>query len=134
MEKEILIPTKALGKIQRAFSKSRMTIWNALNYRSGSDLARKIRHVALKQYGGLISTGITPEGFMPDCDTEFDHANGLIRQTFGDRLKITIDKKKNTAAIEADGKPVATLDDMTLNRWCAILYCLQQVVNDMLNE
>lgn len=134
MKKEILIPSGSLDKIQRIFNVTRMTIWNALNYKNSSDLSKKIRHVALKQYGGIISTGITPEGFILNVKTEFDHANGVIRQSFNDRLKFIIDKNRNTAAIIVDGKEVAILEDMTLNRWSNILYCLQLVVNDMLND
>lgn len=50
--KIIQIPPKNVQKMAEAFNCSKTFIWNALAYRSNSELAFKVRDDAVKFYGG----------------------------------------------------------------------------------
>lgn len=52
-KKIIQIPPENVQKLQKAFNCSRVTVYNALAYRSESDKAKNIRMVALNSYGGI---------------------------------------------------------------------------------
>lgn len=55
MEKKIFVEEAAKAHIRRVFKCSRILVWKALNFKSDSELARKIRYVALKEFGGVVN-------------------------------------------------------------------------------
>ena len=74
MKKYISVSKEGIAKLQKAFRIDGKPIGercvrNALAYRQNNDLAKKIRFVALKQYGGCTYYNI-PEGeFFFDSDS-----------------------------------------------------------------
>lgn len=52
-KKFIQISPENVQKIQKALKCSRVSVYNALAYRSESDMANTIRSLALSTYGGI---------------------------------------------------------------------------------
>lgn len=96
MDKRIKVAPEVIDDIARAFNCSRMTVWYALSYKRNSEMSRKIRHFAMQKGGVLIGEGSVPE-------TSYG-ADGTMTQTFGARVKLTVQRGMVTVAI--DGKPV----------------------------
>ena len=84
MEKEIFLSRENTAKVMRAFNTTRKTVWEALNFKSDSVLARKIRFTALKEYGGVAS-------WKPMLmETEFDTSDNIMRQDFGNGVVLVV--------------------------------------------
>lgn len=55
-KKIIKVPLDAIGQMAAAHGCSKVTVWNALAYRSYSEQARTIREQAINIYGGVETT------------------------------------------------------------------------------
>ena len=55
-KKIIQIPPKNVELLAKAMGVAKVTVWNALAFRSDSENARQIRKLALSTYGGVEST------------------------------------------------------------------------------
>lgn len=51
MEKKVLVDQEIREKLRNLFGCSRKTVWEALNYRTDTELAKRIRHTAIKLGG-----------------------------------------------------------------------------------
>lgn len=49
----IQVPLENVEKLAKVMQVSKVTVWNALAYRSDSDNAQRIRQLALSDYGGM---------------------------------------------------------------------------------
>lgn len=52
-KKIIQVPPKNVELLAKAMNVGKVTVWNALAYRSDSDNAQQIRRLALSAYGGI---------------------------------------------------------------------------------
>lgn len=52
---KILVAKPKIDKLMEYFHCGRATVYNALAYKSDSELCKKIRHKALNQYGGEVN-------------------------------------------------------------------------------
>lgn len=98
MKKQILADNETKNFLMRAFKCSRMAVWRALNYERDTDQARRIRALAL-QRGGVIS-----EGYVADCETTYETADGTMTQRFGNRVKIVADRRSGEVTVMVDGE------------------------------
>ena len=57
-KKQIQVSSENLKKICKAFNTPRVSVYNALGYRSNSDRAVMIRKQAIELYGGIETTKI----------------------------------------------------------------------------
>lgn len=55
-KKIIQVPPRNVELLAKAMNVGKVTVWNALAYRSDSDNAQQIRRLALSTYGGLETT------------------------------------------------------------------------------
>ncbi len=55
-KKIIQIPPKNVALLATAMKCGKVTVWNALAYRSDSENAKQIRRLALSDYGGIETT------------------------------------------------------------------------------
>ncbi len=55
-KKIIQIPPKNIPLLAEAMKVGKVTVWNALAYRSDSENAKQIRRLALSSYGGIETT------------------------------------------------------------------------------
>lgn len=54
----IQIPPKNVESLAKAMKVGKVTVWNALAYRSDSENAQQIRKLALSTYGGIETTKV----------------------------------------------------------------------------
>lgn len=131
MTKQILLPDSVKREMTETFSLGRNELQRALTYSRNSPRANMLRAAALDR-GGLIYTGAhAPNGYCPDVETTFDHAAGTMRQNFGQRVELLVQRPTNEATIIIDKHPVATFSDMTLGTWGNVLYSLQKIYNQL---
>lgn len=105
---------------------SEVTLQSALNYITQTPLARTLRAAAIER-GGVIYDDSVPRNFVPDCTTEFDHINGIVRQELSNGITLEIHKKDNLAIAYKDAVEIARFEDMTLNKWSKVLFSLQKL-------
>lgn len=55
-KKIIQIPPKNVELLAKAMNVGKVTVWNALAFRSDSENAKQIRRLALSTYGGFETT------------------------------------------------------------------------------
>ena len=80
----------------KAFGCTRQQVWRALNFERDSDLARRIRILALKRGGKLT------EGYIPKCETTHNTADRTMEQTLGPRVKIVADFQNGEVSVMVD--------------------------------
>ena len=98
MSKKIYVTDEAKNKLAGVFKVSRMMVWKALNFESNSILARKIRYVALSQYGGV------PNWKAAEMETTHEEAANTMTQTFGDHVKLVVKKGTGLVTVLVDGE------------------------------
>lgn len=97
MKKQILTDNETKAFLIKTFGCTRQAVWQALNFERNSELARKIRTLALKRGGKLT------EGYVPDCETSFNESEGTMDVTFGERVKIIVHRDTDAVEVLVDG-------------------------------
>lgn len=97
MKKQILTDNETKAFLIKTFGCTRQAVWQALNFERNSELARKIRTLALKRGGKLT------EGYIPDCETSFNESEGTMDVTFGERVKIIVHRDTDAVEVVVDG-------------------------------
>ena len=132
--KRINLPKNKRARLCRTFGTSGVTVWSALNYVTNSPLAEKIRRAAIAE-GGVVENQLTvPEGFMPNCETNFVHGNGGVRriiQTFSNGVRVEFDNDTCTAEISRGGRPVKTYSDVKVRDWGNIVFEAQSLADSL---
>lgn len=98
MNKQIVIDNDCRQFLMKTFDCTRMTVWRALNYKLESDLARRIRKLALLKGGELVGA------YVPECDCTHEEVEQTMTQRFGDRVKLVLHKPTNGVTVYVDGK------------------------------
>jgi len=99
MKKRIFVEEKAKAKLREIFGCSNVQVWKALTYESNSQMARKIRYVALTQLGGTPNWDI-----MRQLETTHNEVDKTMEQTIGEHVKIVASKRTGDVMVYADGK------------------------------
>lgn len=95
-ESYIKVSNEAREKLAQAFEVEEKTVYLALTYRRDSDKARKIRHTAVKEYGGV------PMCHCPECETLHnvtEDGRDLMVQNFDNGVRLEIDKQSGAAVM-----------------------------------
>ena len=108
MEKQIYVSKKGKAHLCKVFNCTTVMVWKALNFKSNSDLARKIRYTALTQLNG------TPNWKQADVETTHEEAEQTMTQTFGERVKIVVDRKDGSVSVCVDGIVTRREQDMNI--------------------
>ena len=108
MEKKIFVDEKAKGHLRKVFKCTNVMVWKALNFKSDSELARKIRFTALTQLNG------TPNWKLAEVETTHEEAEQTMTQTFGDRVKLVFDRKEGSVSVLVDGVETRREQDMNI--------------------
>lgn len=106
MEKKIYVSEKNKAHLREVFGCSTMMVWKALNFKSDSELARKIRYTALMQLNG------TPNWKQADMETTHEEIEQTMTQTFGERVKLVFDRKNGSTHVLIDGKEARVEHDL----------------------
>ena len=108
MEKKIYVSEKNKAHLRKVFGCSTMMVWKALNCKSDSELARKIRYTALTQLNG------TPNWKQADVETTHEEAEQTMTQIFGERVKLVYDRNDGSTSILVDGKVTRKEQDLSI--------------------
>ena len=135
--KFIDLPNAKKAQLSRLYGKSRQTIWAALNYVTDSKLAKSIRKDALKM-GGVVKNNLqTPEGFIPNCQTEYIHGEGTVLgiiQTFPNDVRVEFENKKEIATISCGKEVIKVFTNVVMNDWTRIVYEAQSLSDSLIEE
>ena len=107
MEKQIYVSKKGKAHLCEVFNCTTVMVWKALNFKSDSELARKIRFTALTQLNG------TPNWKQADVETTHEEAEQTMTQTFGERVKLVVDCKDGSVSVFVDD--VETRRELDMN-------------------
>lgn len=81
---------EATAKLAKDFQCTEKFVYYALTYRRNSELAKKIRYTAVKEYGAK------PMAHYPECETIHDtteDGHRIMRQRFDNGATLRIDKQ-----------------------------------------
>lgn len=95
MDKQIVVNNEGRQFLMNTFGCTRMMVWKALTFKSDSDKARKIRHLALLRGGELVG--------VSEGETTYEEVEGTMTQRFGSRVKLVYTRATNMYAIYVDG-------------------------------
>lgn len=98
MGKKIFVEEEAKAHLRRVFKCTNMTVWNALTFKNDSELARKIRFVALNELGGV------PNWTPADIETTHEEVEKTMTQFFGPRVKLVASRTDASVVVYVDGK------------------------------
>lgn len=102
------------NQLRKDFAVSRTAINRALNFRSFSEMSKKIRNRALANGGELMEPA-----FYPDCETR--HTSDAIIQTFDNGVVLVISKNDSSATLSRKGEVIKKYRDVTLDKWGFIM-------------
>lgn len=108
MEKQIYVSKKGKTHLCEVFNCTTVMVWKALNFKSDSELARKIRCTALTQLNG------TPNWKQAEVETTHEEAEQTMTQTFGERVKLVFDRKDGSVSVFVDGVVTRREQDMNI--------------------
>ena len=129
MEKRIFVDQKGHKQLQAAFPHlSRISIWNALTYKTDSSVARKIRYVAMRQCGGVVRAG---ECASWEWETEHIEADKTMVQTFGPHFKLVLYKETGVSVVYIDGIEKRRDKGLGIPEWEALQVEVEQMARRM---
>lgn len=131
MMKYIEVTDEAKKELERIFDVTRQAIWQALTFKSNSEIARKIRHVAVTQKGGRVYRifDIT-DGFIPNCKTLFERKDGEVSKVvsiFEGGVKCVYDCDADTAVLIYEGKEIRKYWNVNSGGWYRALLDAEQL-------
>lgn len=99
MNKRIYLDHSGRAKLREIFKCSSVQVWKALAFKSDSEMARRIRNVALCQLGGTPSWDV-----LQDVETSHDESDGTMVQLFGGGVKLVVSKRTGDVELYAGDK------------------------------
>ena len=115
MKKRILVDVDTVAFLRKAFNVSRATVWRALTFETNTDLAKRIRKLALERGGRLT------DGRPAICDTTHNQTEKTMTQTFGNRARIVADLKTGDVTVWIDGEQESTYHNLTIHEFINLL-------------
>lgn len=108
MKKHIYLDKAGKGKLRQIFGCTEVMVWKALTFESDSDLARKIRFTAMKEFGGVLMGDGVYSGF------ETIHDTTTMTQIFSSRVKIIAHKNIDKTAVLIDREVKQTVSGLSI--------------------
>lgn len=100
-------------------------VWKALTFESDSELARKIRYTAIKEFGGVLMGDGVCWGF------ETIHDTATMTQIFSNRVKIIVYKEINRTAVLVDGEVKKIEDGLTVSEFMNLQQEVLKIASDL---
>ena len=126
MKKQVYLDKADKDKLSAAFSVTDVMVWKALTFTSNSDLAKRIRYTALKEFGAQL----IGDDAITGCKTTFD-SNGDMTQTFGARVQIKVYRQTERTAVLIDGEVKKTEDNLTVSEFVKLQAEVLKIANDL---
>lgn len=127
MKKHIYLDKAGKGKLRQIFDCTDVMVWKALTFESDSELARKIRHTAIKELGGELMG----EGVYRDWVTIHETSEGTMTQTFSNRVKIIVYKDINRTAVLIDGEVKRIEDGLMVSEFMNLQQEVLKIASDL---
>ncbi|MDD3019542.1 MAG: hypothetical protein PHX61_01015 [Alphaproteobacteria bacterium] len=108
MEKQIVTDGETKEFLLKTFQCSKMQVWKALHFKSDSDMALRIRTLALKRGGALVGGG-----FLAECETTHEELEHTMTQRWG-RVKLVYNKNNSEVKVYVDNdiKRIVTISSI----------------------
>lgn len=127
MKKHVYLDNAGKGKLQQIFSCTNVMVWKALTFESDSELARKIRHTAIKEFGGVLMG----DGVCSGWETTFETAQGTMTQIFSPRVKIVVYLATNRTAVLIDSEVKKVKDGLTIPEFMNLQQEVLKIASDL---
>ena len=98
MKKQIYTDVETKEFLAKTFKCSKQAVWLALTFQRNSEMARRMRVLALKRGGALVGAK------KLEWDTTHEEVEKTMTQTLSERVKIVYDKKSGEATLYVDGQ------------------------------
>ena len=125
--KIVWLPYGTAPKIAKALGTSEKSVSCAVNGREDSELSRRIRYVAIKEYGCVAVTYYEED--VPDCDSEYK--DGIMTQEFSDRVKIVADFNTGIVGAYIDGELKSKCQPQTIQDFMKYQQSVIEVANSL---
>lgn len=102
--------------MEETFKTSKVSIWNALHFKTNSNFARMLRAAALQRGGVVYDNQKALSGYIPDCITTFETADRTMTQKFSDRVYLIADMSSDTVSVYKDGEIIQRHLNVTLSK------------------
>jgi hypothetical protein len=113
-DKQIFLPTEVKKELMKDFKTNKVTLWNALTFKTNSSFANMLRKAALERGGVLYGDSKRKEGYTPTCDTDFNTAAHTMIQRFGERVKLIASTVSGSVQVFVDEELKVSYDIKTL--------------------
>ncbi len=127
MKKHVYLDKAGKGKLQQVFSCTDVMVWKALTFESDSELARKIRHTAIKEFGGVLMG----DGVCGGWETTFETSQNTMTQTFSNRVKIIVYIDVNKTAVLIDGEVKKIEEGLTIPEFMNLQQEVLKIASDL---
>lgn len=107
MEKRIVVTKENREFLTKAFKVTDRMVWKALTFEGDSELAQRIRRLALQRGGFVIN-------ILPEVETLHDN-DGYIRQCFPNGAVLEGNKANGHVNILFKGRIVKSYDDVLIS-------------------
>lgn len=107
MKKQVTVTRENRDFLEKAFNVSSVMIWKALTFESDSDLARRIRKLAIER-GGIEMC------FCPVLETIHD-SDGYMRQYLPNGVLLEFNKNDGTGSVFLRGKEVRRYENVKVS-------------------
>lgn len=113
-DKQIFLPTELKKQLMKDFKTNKVTLWNALNFKTNSSFANMLRKAAVERGGVLYGDSKCKEGYAPTCDTNFNTAAHTMIQHFSERVKLIASTVSGSVQVFVDEELKVSYDIKTL--------------------
>lgn len=127
MKKHVYLDKPSKGRLQQVFNCTGVMVWKALTFESDSELARKIRHTAIKEFGGVLMG----DGVYMGWETTFETSQNTMTQTFSNRVKIIVYMGANRTAVLIDGEVKKIEDGLTIPQFMNLQQEVLRIASDL---
>ncbi|EFZ36966.1 hypothetical protein HMPREF0663_11879 [Hoylesella oralis ATCC 33269] len=121
MEKKIFVSEKAKAHLRKVFKCTNPMVWKALNFKSDSELARKIRFTALQQLGGVANW--KPE----EVETTHEETARTMTLHFGNRVQLVYDRNDGSTRVLVDGRECRREQRLDIPEFMALSHDVEQM-------
>lgn len=107
MKKQVTVTRENREFLEKAFNVSSVMIWKALSFESDSDLARRIRKLAIERGGVTLLS-------LPEIETFHDY-NNFMRQYLPNGVLLEFNKNDGTGSVFLRGKEVRRYENVMVS-------------------
>lgn len=129
--RQLLIPKQVRAELVKSFGVNDMTLWNALNYRSNSGIAKMLRVAAFERGGRVWDGSIMYYKGDIDCEPEHDTVEKRMTYNFSERVKLVADFKGKMVGVYVDGLLKMKYSCLSILEFMLLLNQVQEVSNKL---